>query len=302
MCPGGSGKLTTDVPNQCDSADRQAVQTLHRSAASASVDSIASASIDSIASASIDQSPRSFSLNRVRLKRINLHTVPQDQPERYRGEMLAILQRKKISQKIANRMVGQTLEIAAGYAQESARRDRYFENRAEATKGLDHLITHLNLMVQAISKLSPSSQSKLCKIISSQCWRQFDTETFAEIVHAMLETNLSPPRIAEQTRSAMTEADASRYLAVRSITRTAPPLIIELWEMIPSETRAHVEQNVRRRLFRSALVFFRYLADDLTKYRPRDRRVRRPPKVRLFASRIAPLWEGLARISHTIIA
>src|SRR6266852_4342805 len=186
--------------------------------------------------------PRSFRLDRVRLKRMGVCPAePRAKPqlEDCRMEMANILSRKKIQQNKAKQAIDQTLDIAASHAMEGSRRERYFENRAEAKKGLDRLIKHLDRIEQALSKLTPSSQAKLNKIMAEREWRSFDTEIFAELIQAMMDAKLSPARVADEARSAMSDASLKSFNdpVVYSIPRTAPPAILDLWEIIPAETR-----------------------------------------------------------------
>jgi hypothetical protein len=230
----------------------------------------------------IDKLPRSFNFDRSRLKRINFHLADSQAQKRLaacRREMANILIRKKIGQEIATKIIEETLFIAASHPVEASRRDRFFENRADARKALDRLIKHLSHVVQGLSRLTPSSQAELNNIISKQDWRQFDTEMFGELISALLNANLSPPRVASQVRSGEPTGQVARLRI--------------LWENLPPETRIHVERSVRLRLPKRALKFFRDLVFDLRKHRPRDKRVRHPPAVRPFAARVAKLWQKL---------
>jgi len=233
-------------------------------------------------------------------RRINDPDNPQAKQclEDSSAEMAKILKRKKVPKDKAGLAINETLFLAAKHQVECSRLERYFETLPQARKATERLITHIDRLAEALSKLTSSSLAKLNEIMVEHEWRNFDTEAFSELIHAMLGLmpTLSPRRVANEAHSAMSDASIQSYKApaVRAFPRIAPPPILELWEIIPPETRTKVEGKVRRRRPpKSALEFFRHLALDLRKH-SRTRRVRRPPKVRLFGDRAASVWLGLS--------
>jgi hypothetical protein len=125
--------------------------------------------------------------------------------------------------------------------------------------------------------------------------RHFDTEMLAELIHTMMTATLSPNRAAEELRSAISVASlkSSNDKSVRKIRRWGPLAFVELWELMPFETRSEVERSVRERSPKRALAFFRCLAGELKKHSPQLKRVRRPPVVRFFGDRVAKIWGEL---------
>jgi hypothetical protein len=124
---------------------------------------------------------------------------------------------------------------------------------------------------------------------------QFDTEMLAELIHTMMGAKLSPNRVADEMRSAMSVASikSSNDQCVRDIPRSGPPAIVELWELMPAQTRSAVEHGIRERSPKRALAFFRHLAGELRKHSPQQKRIRRPPVVRFFADQVAEVWGEL---------
>jgi hypothetical protein len=207
-----------------------------------------------------------------------------------------LLKRKKVQKtKVRRAAVERTLEIAAYHQLERSRRERYLENQAEAIQGLDRLLKHVERIARAISELTPNAQAELNGIMSSQDLRHFDTEMLAELVHTMMSATLSPDRVADEMRSAMSVASikSSNDLCVREIPRSGPPVVLELWELMPARTRSAVEHGIRERSPKRALAFFRHLAGELKKHSPQPKRIRRPPVVRFFGDRVADVWSEL---------
>jgi hypothetical protein len=209
--------------------------------------------------------------------------------------MADILKRKKVPEDEAKSAVERTLEIAAYHQLERSRRDRYLENQAEVTQGRERLFKHVERIVWAISRLTPTAQAELNRIVSWHDLRHFDTEMLAELIHTMMTATLSPNRAANELRSAISVASlkSSNDKSVRKIRRWGPLAFVELWELMPFETRSAVERSVRERSPKRALAFFRHLAGELKKHTPHLQRIRRPPVVRFFGDRVAEVWGEL---------
>jgi hypothetical protein len=239
--------------------------------------------------------PRSFRFDRPRRRRKPPDSQAQKLLEGCRSEMAEILSRKKVQQDKARWAIERTLEIAAYHQLERSRRDRYLENEAEAIQGLERLLKHVGRIARAISDLTPSAQAELNKILSWHDLRHFDTEMFAALIHTMMSATLSPARVADEMRSAMSVASikSSNDQCVRDIPRSGPPAVLELWELMPVQTRCAVEQSIRERSPNRALAFFRHLAGELKKHSPQLLRIRRPPAVRFFGDQVAEVWVEL---------
>jgi hypothetical protein len=212
--------------------------------------------------------------------------------------MRKILTKKKISRNDADKIVAQTLDAAADHQLEGLRRDWVIYDLDRSKKDLRRLIKLIDHLAHAISVLPPLSKGKLNKIIAKQNWRHFDTEIFSELMHAMQDalSTLSPARVANDARLAIMESlRASKDPAVTRIVRTAPPAITELWEIIPAETRTHVEAEIQRWTppKRGQVIgFLKHVVGLLKKYRPRVDRRRRPPIVRRYLQNVATIWRS----------
>ena len=132
-----------------------------------------------------------------------------------------------------------------------------------------------------------------------QDWQSFDTETFADLIRAIADkfTDLSPACLAEEARLAIYEPDwGPKHPMVEQIVRTAPPVILELWETLPAATRAQTEAGLRSWAPPSrgaAIAFLNNLSVLLAKSQPKRKTGRRPPIERRFGERVAKLWRRL---------
>ena len=103
--------------------------------------------------------------------------------------------------------------------------------------------------------------------------------------------------VANRARSAIIEPlRASKHLAVVQIVRTAPPMILDLWEVIPAQTRTQVEAGLRKWVpptQRPAIKFFNRLVFLLEKFRPQLEKGRRRAIEGRFGQRLARIWRGL---------
>jgi hypothetical protein len=163
--------------------------------------------------------------------------------------MRNILTKKKISNKDADRIMTLTFDAAADHQLESLRRDRFVDDLDRSKKDLQRLLKQIDHLAKAISELPPTSIGKLNKIIAGQNWQHFDTEMFFELMQVMQDalSVLSPASAAKKACSAIGEKTlrASRHPVVAQIERTAPPAMTELWEIMPAETRTHVEAEIQ---------------------------------------------------------
>ena len=102
--------------------------------------------------------------------------------------------------------------------------------------------------------------------------------------------------VANRARSAIVEPlRASKHLAVVQIVRTAPPMILDLWEVIPAQTRTQVEAGLRKWVppTQRAIKFFNRLVFLLEKFRPQLEKGRRRAIEGRFGQRLAGIWRGL---------
>jgi hypothetical protein len=216
--------------------------------------------------------------------------------ERCSETMRNILTKKRISNIDADKIMALTFDAAADHRLESLRRDRCLDDLDRSKKDLRGLIKQINRLAKAISVLPPISIGKLNKIIAKQNWQHFDTEVFFELINAMKDvlSSLSPACRANDARSAIIETPrASRDPAVAQIVRTAPPAMTELWDIIPAETRTHVEAEIQR--WRppkrgQAIAFLNHFIGLLKEYRPTVE-TRRPPAIQgRYLRNVAKIW------------
>jgi hypothetical protein len=216
-----------------------------------------------------------------------------------RKKMTQILIKKKIHSDEARRAVVQILDIAADHQLDVLRRDQDFRDLSRSQRDVGRLITQLDHLGLAISKLPPSAKGKLNKIIVEQDWQNFDTEMFTTLVHAIANAlaKLSPARIANEARSAINEpARGAKHPTADQVARTAPPIILELWETVPPGTRTQAEAGLRiwappKR--RPAIEFLNHLSTLLEEFQPKRKIGRRPPIERRFGQRVARIWHSL---------
>jgi hypothetical protein len=240
--------------------------------------------------------------NRLRFRLAYFDLADQDDKlrlENARREMTDILIKKKIPEEQAQRAVAEALDIAADHQLEALRRDRCLRDLNRSRGRLRRFIEQLDRLNQAISKLPPLAKGKLNKIATEQDWRNFDTETFTELIVAMTDalSESSPACTAEKVLAAMNEKIRSgTHPAVVQIVRTARPALIELWETIPAETRTQVEANLRNWAppkRRPAIEFVNRLGALLETFRPQLNDGRRPSIIRRLGQRVARIWHGL---------
>jgi hypothetical protein len=163
-------------------------------------------------------------------------------------DMWSILKKRRISRTIANQIIAETLDAAVNHRLESLRRDQNLKDLAQANGNLNRLIKHAERLAQMLAKLSRPTKGKLNKIVAGLNWREFDTEVFAEFMHAILDvlSNVPASRFAADARSSISDSfRSSNDRVATKINRTAPPAIVELWDTIPGATRTRVESNLR---------------------------------------------------------
>jgi hypothetical protein len=190
-------------------------------------------------------------VNRMRLRLKDLDLTDPDAAARLdqaQEDMWSVLKKKKISRTIANQIIAETLDAAVNHRLESLRRDQNLKHLAQANSNINRLIKHVERLAQMLAKLPRPTKGKLNKIMAGLNWRQFDTEVFAEFVHALLDvlSNVPASRFAADARSSIVDSlRSSDDRVATKINRTAPPAIVELWDAIPAATRTQVESNLR---------------------------------------------------------
>ena len=108
---------------------------------------------------------------------------------------------------------------------------------------------------------------------------------------------VSPASVANKACSAIGEKTlrASKDPVVSQVERTAPPAMTELWEIMPAETRTHVETEIqcwtppKRGQVRS---FLNYLVTLLKKYQPKVKTRRRPSIKGRYLQRVGNVWRS----------
>jgi hypothetical protein len=241
-------------------------------------------------------------VNRLRLQVAQLDLTDPNSKQRLenaRREMTDFLINKKVRKDLAQQAVAQALDIAADHQVEALRRDQNLKELKLSQNNLERLLQQLDALVHAISELPPLEKGKLNKLVAGQDWANFDSETFSELIHAIIHalSTSSPMCVANRARSAIIEPlRASKHLAVVQIVRTAPPMILDLWEVIPAQTRTQVEAGLRKWVpptQRPAIKFFNRLVFLLEKFRPQLEKGRRRAIEGRFGQRLARIWRGL---------
>jgi hypothetical protein len=241
-------------------------------------------------------------VNRLRLQvgRLDL-TDPNSKQrlENARRAMTDLLIDKKVRKNLAQQAVAQALDIAADHQLEALRRDQNFQELKGSQNSLKRLLERIDALVYAMSKLPPLAKGKLNKVVAGQDWKNFDTEAFSELIHATIGalSEASPACIADRARSAIIEPlRASKHPAVVQIVRTASPAILDLWEVIPAQTRTQVEAGLRTWVppsQRPAIEFFNRLVFLLDNFRPQLKKGRRRAIQGRFGQGLARIWRGL---------
>jgi hypothetical protein len=215
-------------------------------------------------------------VNRMRLQLKDLDLTDPDTAARLdqvQEDMWSILKRMKTSRTVANQIIAEALDAAVNHRLESVRREQNLEHLAQANRNLNRLIKHVERLVGMLAKLPRSTKGELNRIMAGLNWRQFDTEVFAEFVHAILDvlSNVPASRFAADARSSIVDSLRSSNDRVATKTnRTAPPAILELWDAIPAATRTQVESNLRTLAAvkkRSAIGFLKHLVVLLKQHR-----------------------------------
>jgi hypothetical protein len=230
---------------------------------------------------------------RVRLRARDIDALDLDSPRK----LTQILSQQNISADQAPWVVTQTLDLAADHRLANLRRKQSLHTLEHATQKLNLLKTLIDALVQIISKFPSRSTAKLNKILAEQDWQRFDTEVLADVVHAMIRVfpELPPACVAQEAALAINETPlpASDHNAIKDVIRTAPPAILDLWEAIPAETRVRVEANIRRRSWKSVILFLRHMSTMLAASRPNAKRGRPVSITPSFARPVAAVWRRL---------
>jgi hypothetical protein len=237
---------------------------------------------------------------RVRLEHLDLtDPVEELRLNQARIEMSKILVKKGIPDDLLQYAVAQALDIAADHQFENLRRDESLARRDQSENARRRLIKQLRILAQTIAKLPPVAKSKLNKIMTKQKWEDFDTEMLDQLVRAMVDalSESSPKCTADKAVGAIRESHrAFSDPVVDKIIRTAPPVILELWEFIPAETRTQVEAGLRTwqpPTRRNTMEFLSHIVTLLETREPRSKRGRRPAIEQRLAQRLASIWHDL---------
>jgi hypothetical protein len=147
-----------------------------------------------------------------------------------------------------------------------------------------------------LAKLPRSTEDELNKITTDLNWRRFDTECFAEFMHAILDvlSSASEWRFAVDAHALIVDSlRSSNDRVVIKINRTAPPAILELWDTIPAATRTQVEYKLRASASvkkRSAIVFLKHFAALLKQHREKIGRGRHPAIAGSYVRAVEAIW------------
>ena len=137
------------------------------------------------------------------------------------------------------------------------------------------------------------SKGELNKIMYAVDWGDFDSEVFSDVMRDILGalSTIPPVRIAKKAGAARVEG-APRARQPKTNWRGGPA-ITALWEAIPPQTRAPVEEKVRdwRPPKRSGICsFLDHLIGLLEQHRPVVKKRRRPIFQGRYLRNIAEIW------------
>jgi hypothetical protein len=238
-------------------------------------------------------------VNRVRLRLKDLDRTDPAMAARLdqaQVDMWSVLKKKKISRTLASQIIAETLDAAVNHRLESFRREQNLKHLAQADRNLNRLIKHVEGLALIFAKLPRSTKDELNKITTELNWRQFDTECFAEFMHAILDvlSSASASRFAVEAHSLIVESvRSSNDRVVTKINRTAPPAIVELWDTIPAATRTQVELNFRATASakkRSAIGFLKQLTVLLNGHREKMGRGRHLAIEASYVRAVEAIW------------
>src|SRR5690606_3725849 len=138
---------------------------------------------------------------------------------------------------VATHAIERALQAAADHQLEVFRRS---DNRGEGERSNAagaEFASRLSRLSKAISTLSPASRSALNRLVVAHIKEYFDTETLNALVQAIGEI---APQLAPERRAG--EVYDAIYRPIQGVRRTAPSELIDLWSMLPAETRMAVEK------------------------------------------------------------
>jgi hypothetical protein len=188
------------------------------------------------------------------------------------GEMMAILvhhRKKRIPVPAASRAACDALDAAAQLQFAGDQRDEVRRWRGQSIDNLTQMVEKLKQVADAISQLPKEQRAALDARVAESSREFFDTET----LNSLLET-------IENDHAAPLRDDVG--------------VLRQLWEDIPGEARALTEAAVRsRQPLASATIFFRCLAELLSKSRPRPRRGRLAALDLKFVVEVAGIWKRM---------
>jgi hypothetical protein len=223
--------------------------------------------------------------------------VPDVDPstrEEYREKMRDVLVKKQVSVDVSEKIVAQTLKVAAAHRLESARNEQHFKNLQQSRRNLSSLIRKLRRLDRMTSYLPARSMRELNRILWT--WRSFDTEMFEDVIREILDALSAIPaaRIAEKAYATVVDGLPQRKRPSIKWIDSARPLLTELWETMPAQTRAIVEGKVRRwqppKRSNKNNGFLKYLIGRLQHYRPVMKRRRRPALEGRYIQAVASIW------------
>jgi hypothetical protein len=208
--------------------------------------------------------------------------------ERNSQEMRGILAAAKIPSAKMKDAIEQTLDAAVDHRLQGTRQQDRRRDRLYAKDTVKKLIERLTELAAAIAKLPPTAKKRLNTIVASHTKEFFDTETFAAIINdiAVALPKLEPRRRGQDAFDVIDQP-------IAGIVRTAPPEIIDLWEIMSAATRQQIEQKLRRSAAKkSAIDFLRQLVLLLKRFSPRSGAGRRTIQ-RQYIERVGKIWRAL---------
>ena len=220
----------------------------------------------------------------------------QAQWEQAMIKMRKVLARKKVPGRLAERAIKEVLKAAVDRQFDLLNSEVYRRNHKHAKSELNKLVRRLKRLSKAISELSTGSRKNLRAVVALHVSESFDTEEFAALLRAMAIAlpSMKPARLSNMILRLINGAEGDFKEPNAEVFLARGLVLVDLWEIIPAETRAAVELKVRQLKARgTASGFILKLAIMLKEFSPRSTRGRKSAVDRDFNRRALAIWRHM---------
>ena len=227
-------------------------------------------------------------IDRIRVRLRDYDPIKRRELRSIRRQMRQLLRSKKIIGRKALKAMDEAMTFALDCKFDPLRRKQYLRAREAEQRDLEKLVTAIDALRRALSKLDLGIRRELNKITAKQDWNHFDTEVLVEFIDSIIEKLTLPEPPPTESRS----GKSTRLGWIRQVVTTEGQKIKRLWETVSPATRTDVEASVRRRLpSTSAAEVLRHLRHELSRYEPAAKKPRGTSRV--FDYRMTKLWREL---------